>query len=186
MKTIIFDIDGTLTDLWPLERAVLIAMTGRGSTKQIDAAERSNAYKIFRKVSRSKISKGKYRELYDASFFRLSRRGGLPKLERFPTVQWIISNRDNYHFVYATGGLRREALYVLKSFGLSGLFDVANSLDRDNCRYSKRTGIPFKRMKGKFSDCVVVTDTESDCDGARLAGVPCRKIRPRQRLRRLI
>ncbi|PIZ45304.1 hypothetical protein COY32_05415, partial [candidate division WWE3 bacterium CG_4_10_14_0_2_um_filter_41_14] len=63
MKTIIFDIDGTLTDLWPIERSVLISMLGRQSSIQINklkSSGTSNLYAIFNKCSPEKIDKSTF------------------------------------------------------------------------------------------------------------------------------
>ena len=50
MKTIIFDIDGTLADIWPIEKSVLLYMTDRKlekRIKQMKLAGVSDTYRIF-------------------------------------------------------------------------------------------------------------------------------------------
>jgi hypothetical protein len=59
------------------------------------------------------------------------------------------------------------------------IFDIKNSVDKNDCRYSKITGIPFQRIKAKFNDCVLVTDSKKDCIGAQLAKIPYIQVRPR-------
>jgi phosphoglycolate phosphatase-like HAD superfamily hydrolase len=123
MKTIIFDIDGTLTDMSPVEKS---------STWRKD----------------------------------------LPKLKKYPLVKWIIKNRRKYIFVYATGGIKSETLYALKNLGIIKYFDLKNSTDKDNCQFSKKTGIPFRRIKKIYPDCILVTDSKKDCIGAEIAQIP--------------
>ena len=183
MKTIIFDIDGTLTDLWPLERAVLLRMTQGKYEGEIDELKRSglsDTYKIFCKASRCNMSKKKHTILYNKFFADLLKKGNSPKLERYPMVRWILAHRKNYRFVYATGGQFQETLYVLRELALLSCFDVKNSVDKSRCRFSKKTGIPFKKIKKKFDDCLLVTDSQVDGEGAFKAGIEFMKVKPRQ------
>ncbi len=105
----------------------------------------------------------------------------LPKPKKYPLVDWIVKNKNKYRFVYATGGKKPDTLYVLEQLGLINYFDLENSIDKTNYRFSKKTGLPFKKIKAKFPDCFVITDSESDCNGARLAGIKYIKIEPGQR-----
>ncbi len=183
MKTIIFDIDGTLTNMWPIEKSVLLCMTGGNYQNTIEELKKngiSETYKIFLKVSRKKFSKRKYFSLYNKIFRRLR---NLPELEYYPTIDWIKKNQSNYSFVYATGGQKSETEYALKQFGLISFFDLENSVSKSNYRYSKKTGKPFKRIKMKYSDCFLVTDSQTDCEGAKLAKIPYYLIKPGQKLK---
>jgi phosphoglycolate phosphatase-like HAD superfamily hydrolase len=181
MKTLVFDIDGTLTDMWPLERAVLSALF----QKRIDELKSSgwhDTYKMFRSAPR--MSKAEYLARYNSTFSLLLRSKMLPTLKRYPVVRWIVSNRRRYHFVYATGGQKSETRYVLDSLGLIDIFDLKNSLDKSSCAYPKHTGIPLRRIKVKCGDCILITDSPKDRKGAGLAKMPCKLIRPGQRIPR--
>ncbi|KXK08796.1 MAG: Phosphoglycolate phosphatase [Microgenomates bacterium OLB22] len=150
MKTLIFDIDGTLTDMGPIERTieqVVRLRTGR-------------------------VSKKEYQRLYDQVTRRLQKDGLLPKPVAFPLVQWIKKNKTSYRFVYATGGETSESQYILRELGLLDLFDLENSVSATNCRFSKKTGIPFRRIIKKYPDCIVIGDSEKDCQGAEKAKAP--------------
>jgi len=138
MKTIICDIDGTITNMEPIEKVALL------------------------------------------------KSGKLPPPERYPLADWIFINKNKYHFVYATGGQQNETLYVLKSLGLARYFDLRNSISKTNCRFSKKTGIPLRKIKAKFKDCILITDSKDDCRGADLAGIPFILVKPRQKLLNLI
>ena len=127
MKTIIFDIDGTLTNMWPIEKAVLLRLLGRRSENTIDRIRNygiKDTYKIFCKISSKKISEIEYRKAYEKKLQSLLLRNDLPETERYPTVDWILKNKSAYHFVYATGGREGETNYVLNSFGLAKYFDL--------------------------------------------------------------
>ena len=132
MKTIIFDIDGTLTDMSAIENAAFLGVT-------------ENCW---------------------------------PKPNKYPLVDWILRNKNNYNFVYATGGKEKETLYVLESLGLLKYFDIKNSINKSNYRFSKKTGLPFLKIKKKYPDCLLVTDSQDDCIGAKLAKIPYMKIIP--------
>lgn len=176
MKTIIFDIDGTITNMWPIEKSVLLAMTDRKyeqAFERLKRSEISDTYQLFLKVARSKLGKQTYVRWYNRSFSYLLSSGKLPKPAKYPIVDWILTHSDQYHFVYATGGQQRETAYVLEKLGLLGYFDIDNSIDKTRYRFAKKTGRPFARIKSTFGDCVVVTDGQLDCDGATLAQVPC-------------
>lgn len=175
MKTIIFDVDGTLTDMWPIEKSVLLRMTDRKLEKRIEQAKASgisNTYRIFLKFSKRKVSKKKYTDSYNKSFSVLLKSGKLPVPEKYPLANWIFANKNKYHFLYATGGQRLETQYALRQLGLTKYFDLANSVDKTTCRFSKKTGVPFRKIKAKFNDCMLISDSEADCKGARLANVP--------------
>ncbi len=183
MKTIIFDIDGTLTNMWPIEKSVLLYMTKGKFEKEIDLMKSfgvSDTYHIFRKCSRQKITKKKYVDFYNFSLQVLLKGNKLPDLESYPLVKWILINRSNYNFVYTTGGQQSETLYTLNNLGLIQFFDLENSISKTTCRFSKRTGIPFKKIKLKFSDCILISDSKSDCYGASLVNIPYILVKPKQ------
>lgn len=184
MKTIICDIDGTITNMWPIEKSVLLSMTDRKFEQDIDEIKLSgisDTYKIFLKLSNQKISKKKYADFYNQSFSVLLENGKLPAPEKYPIVNWILANKDKYNFVYVTGGQRLETIYVLERLNLLPHFDIDNSIDKNNCHFSKKTGIPFKKIKSKFADSVLISDSKSDVVGATLAQIPFILVQPKQR-----
>lgn len=183
MKTIICDIDGTITSMWPIEKSVLLRMTHKKFEKDIEQMKLSgvsDTYKIFLKFSNKKMSRRKYSDFYNKSFSVLLKKSKLPPLERYPITRWVSVNKNKYHFVYATGGQRLETIYALKNLGLVEYFDITNSVDKTICRFSKKTGVPFRKIKSKFKDCVFISDGEGDCAGAALALVPFVLIKPEQ------
>lgn len=188
MKTIIFDIDGTITNMWPIEKSVLLYLAGKTLGNEIEELKKSgilDTYKIFLKVSGQRITKQKYFKLYDKAFSALLKNGQLPLPKKYPIVRWIIANRAKYHFVYATGGRRAETRYVLRQFGLACCVDFEYSIDKTNCRFSKKTGIPFKKIKSLFKDCLLISDGSEDCDGAMVAGIPFVLVTPEQTVNKI-
>lgn len=180
MKTIICDIDGTITNMWPIEKSVLLFMTEVKFANCLEELKRSgisDLYKLFRKITGYKVRKYQFYKLYNQAFQVLLKENILPKPNRLPLVRWIKRNSNSYIFVYATGGQKLETIYVLESLNIIRFFDLDNSVDKTNCRFSKSTGISFKKIKEKYQDCMLVTDTESDCEGAWKAGIPCKLIK---------
>jgi phosphoglycolate phosphatase-like HAD superfamily hydrolase len=183
MKTIICDLDGTLTDMWPIEKSVLLSMLGKECERKIETLYGSgtkNTYLIFRSISKKKIGKAEYVKKYNRTFRILLRTNQLPTPVAFPIVNWLTENKNNYRFVYATGGQKEEAEYVLKKLKLSQFFDLEKSISKSNCRFSKKTGLVFKKLKRQFPDCFLITDSESDCVGAKRAKIGFIKIKPEQ------
>lgn len=175
MKTIICDIDGTITNMWPIEKSVILYMTDRKFKKDIECMKLSgisDTYKIFLKFSNKKMSKKKYIDFYNKAFSDLLKSDKLPTPEKYPLANWIFNNKEKYRFVYVTGGQQIETYYVLKSFGLAKYFDLTNSVDKTTCRFSKKTGIPFRIIKSKFNDCILISDSKTDCKGADLMKIP--------------
>ncbi len=185
MKTIIVDIDGTITDMWPIEKSVLLLMLGKETKTDIEKLYRlgvRDTYKIFCLISKRKIGKVICRLIYNKNFSLLEDKGQLPSPARYPLVNWIQKNKFQYRFIYITGGQYKETIYVLRCLKLDSIFDLKNSLDKSNYRFSKSTGLPFKKIKKRFQNCVFISDSQNDCDGATKACISFIKIKPRQNL----
>lgn len=185
MKTLIFDIDGTITDSWPIEKAILLFLTEKKFEKEIEknkTAGISDIYRIFCKISPQRIGKKQFYLLYNRGVKKLIVQKSLPTPKKYPLVDWIVANKTNYRFVYATGGQRPETLYILKKFGLLDFFDLKNSIDKTFYRFSKKSGRPFQKIKIKFPNCLLITDSKNDCLGATLAKVPFVKIKSPQKI----
>jgi len=182
MKTIICDIDGTITNMWPIEKSVLLYMINIKFEQKIEQMKSAGItdYDIFLYFSSQKISQKKYIDIYNQSFFILLQSGRLPVPEKYYLVQWIFTQKNKYRFVYATGGQRPETLYVLRSLGLTECFTLEDSIDKTVCRFSKKTGIPFRKIRSKFNDCILISDSKSDCNGAALVQMPFILVKPKQ------
>ncbi len=183
MKTIIFDIDGTLTDMWPIEKAVLLNMLGDSYSNKIDslrAAGITDTYKIFNRLSKEKLRKKKYYFLYNEAFKKLEQNNFIPNLREYPIVNWIRKNGTKYNFIYATGGQQMETDYVLKCLKINSLFDLSRSINKNNYRFSKGSGMPFKKIAKTTNDIILITDSKQDCMGANKANIPYILVQPGQ------
>jgi FMN phosphatase YigB (HAD superfamily) len=174
MKTIICDIDGTLTNMWPIERTVLMRLLSDQNAMKLDrlkSLEVSETYRLFCRITRKRTTKLVYQNLYQQAFEYCKAAKLFPALERYSVVDWIVQNCKKIHFVYATGGQREESLYVLEQLDILQYFDLKHSVDKTSCCFGKRTGIPFKKILRKYPNAVLLTDSESDCLGASKVGL---------------
>lgn len=161
MRTLIFDIDGTLTDMGPIEKSVFEAMAPK---------------------RRPGMNKTALRALYASAFSRLAQAGRLPLPVAYNAVDFIRENASRYCFVYATGARRVEADFVLESLGIIDAFSLEQSVSADDCRFSKQTGIPLKRLKRCFPDSLLITDGLNDIIGAQKVGLPALLLQPNGKL----
>lgn len=179
MKTLIFDIDGTLTDMWPIERAVLQSLVPGVSRSIFDVARKGrDVLSTYKTLTKRKLPKKAFREVYDRKFSALWKCGALPRPVAYPLVEAIKNNQLRFHFVCATGGSEDEARYVLDLLGLKDIFDFTESVSRNSSRFSKKSGVPLRKIWNKYPDSLFVTDSESDVEGARRAGLPAVMIKP--------
>ena len=82
MKTIIFDIDGTLTDMCLIEKAVLNSMTNYKYSKEIEdlKEEISDTFLVYKKVAKNDLNKKDFAAKYNTVFKKLSKQKLLPKI----------------------------------------------------------------------------------------------------------
>lgn len=175
MLTLIFDIDGTLTCMWPIERAVLLAMIGENVRKQLDLQKNlgiNELYSLYCAFSEVILTKTEFYRLYSETFDNLKRNEALPSPQPYNAVQFIKRNPKSFRYVYATGGIKAETEFVLDALGIKRRFDLLNSTSKDNCKYPKRTGIPFQIIQRTLGSCCLISDSETDMEGAVKAGIP--------------
>lgn len=172
MKTILCDIDGTLTNMWPIERAILISLLN--DQVKIDKLYENginDLSKIYNMVSKKKIRKSNYENKHNKAFLKLLKSKKVPDIPKYPLVKWILKNKNNYVFVYATGGQKLKTEYILKKFKILKYFDLKNSVNKTNCRFKKISGLPFKKIKNVYSNILFFTDSNDDVLGAKKAGI---------------
>lgn len=174
MQTLIFDIDGTLTSLWPLERAVLLALCPSATLISLDTlyqTKTKDLYALYKRSSPSPCRKTVFRKMYDTTCHNLWKEGKLPSLSAYPAAVFVKKMYQKYQFLYATGGGQIETEYVLEVLGVKPYFNLRDSVSRTTCRYKKSTGIPFKKIAKLYPDAVLVTDSYDDTVGAKKAGL---------------
>jgi len=187
MLTLIFDIDGTLTDMWPVERAVLVALIPKDKQATLDAlrsAGINDLYILYRKSTRARLGKLAFRNLYREKFDELKTAGLLPNIREYKSVAFIRQNPTAYTYVYATGGLKTEAEFILEKLGIKDIFSLDKSTSKDTCRFSKATGMPFARIKRQLGECCLITDNLTDVMGADRAKIQTIRINPATKLSR--
>lgn len=141
-----------------------------------------DTYTIFNALSKIKLRKFEYGRKYNNKFIILQQQRLLPLPVQYPLVEWILKNKGGYRYVYATGGQAGETAYVLQCLKLGFIFDMSSSLNKSNYPYSKATGLPFRKIMSKFSDCTLITDGEKDCEGAVIVGLKYIQVAPGQKV----
>jgi phosphoglycolate phosphatase-like HAD superfamily hydrolase len=185
MLTLIFDIDGTLTDMWPIERCVLAQIIQKTCIDQINTLKNrgiNDLYTLYCMVTHSRPGKLTFRSRYREAFIQLNANNMLPKPVAYQAVKFISNNQQIYRYVYATGGLKIEAEYILFSFGIDTLFDLKQSISRDTYKYSKLTGLPFRKLNMMLKPSLIIADSKSDRMGATIAKVPVLLLKPNKTL----
>ena len=177
MITIYFDIDGTLTDMWPLEKKVLQSLCQDASLSQLDSVRQVakkdlySAFKLVDKAARSCTLK-QFRTGFAASLDSLVAKQQQPNLVAYPTVCFIKENADKARFCYATGGTAKEAKIVLDCLGIASLFDINRSYSRDNLPYPKNDVRFFKSLQEKTVEpFCFVGDSQLEVSAAIRAGI---------------
>lgn len=183
MRALIFDIDGTLTDLWPLERQILLELLKLRTSQVIDRlhSNQKNPYLIYKKMSKKNDTFANFRRKYKR---KLQSTNQIPNLQVFNTVKFIRKNNDKYVFLYATSSCKLEAELILKKLTTLEFFDLRSSINSDNCAYAKKTGVPFKKIITSYPQSVLITDSKDDAKGAAKANVATLVIKPNARITR--
>jgi phosphoglycolate phosphatase-like HAD superfamily hydrolase len=174
METLIFDIDGTLTEIWPLERAILCNLNLTVMPTELDTLYQSgirDLYVLYKKIATPYISKSEFRKSYDDMCQQLWSKGALPQLTAYTLVEFIKQYANRYQFIYATGGGEVETKYVLNSLGIGQYFNINDSISRNTCKFKKSTGIPLRKILIKYPNSILITDSQSDLSGARKIGM---------------
>jgi phosphoglycolate phosphatase-like HAD superfamily hydrolase len=183
MTTLVFDIDGTLTDLWPLESAVLQVLTGTTEKALAPLRRRSqgNLYAMYLQQTGATTTKTQFRRLYRQAVLALEQARALPAVPSYRAAGFIRANKTKYRFVYLTGGLKCEALYALRSLGILGAFSEELSISSDSYPFSKATGLPLRKIqRAARGPMLVIADGSADKLGADKAGVPILLVEPNQ------
>ena len=186
MPTIIFDLDGTLVDLWPIERATLVAMflklpdcekKLRPTKLNLLKKSRNDLFKIFNslfaKYSDKKISKQRFNKLYDETQRSLIKTKTYPKIKKYIDREPLMRLKNKYTLALVTGSRTQELNYVLEATKLTNIFNKHLIICSDTLKQSKSTGIPFKAIsKRNPGPIVVIGDSDSDKLGAQKEKIP--------------
>jgi len=186
MKTIIFDLDGTLVDLWPVEKTTLVSLitsTSRAkSTEVLPALEllkRSDLslYRMFKNLYKKwgglVITKKEFIKKYDKTQKYLFKKNAYPPIKIYISKNDLRSLSRKYTLALVTGSRCQELQFVLRKTELSKFFIKNQTITSDSVYSSKNTGIPFKRLaKLNKGTAIVIGDSLSDKQGAQKARLP--------------
>lgn len=187
MITLIFDIDNTLVDMWPVERSCLEAMLGKKIQENVKQIFSGDLYAMYCSLATNKVSKREFRDEYKMRFDILQRTNRLPEPAGLQAVNFVKKFQGQYEFIFATGAWLVEIKYALNGVGIFQFFDVQPSIYRDNCRFSKMTGLPFRCIKKQVGGKIMlITDSKSDIIGADKANICSLLLRPNQKLDRVM
>lgn len=180
MKTIIFDLDGTIADLWPLERATLLKFFLKQNSikkelNKLHASGIKNLFTLFQTFSKKNIELFEFEKKYLKNQKQLEKENKIPKLKIFLQPNFL---SEKYNYVLITGSPLSEALLVLKKTGCDKIFSKKNILAKGTYPGSKKTGEPFLIIKKIIGDqAIVIGDSDDDIIGAKIANFNCLKIR---------
>lgn len=186
MATIIFDLDGTLVDLWPIERATLVAMFLKLTDYEkkllptklnLLKKSRNDLFKIFNslfaKYSDKKISRQRFNKLYDEIQRSLIKTKTYPKIKKYIDREPLMRLKNKYTLALVTGSRTQELNYLLKTAKFTDIFIKDLIICSDTMKQPKNTGIPFKAISERNpGPIVVIGDSGSDKLGAQKAKIP--------------
>lgn len=179
-KSILFDLDGTLTDSGPgIRNAVQHALKKYGICETDTAALNRfigpPLYDSFIRFygipqDQAKLGEDYFREYYrDKGIFENSVYDGIPqcleKLKNSGFLLFIATSKPDF-----------MAEKVVNHFGIKKYFDAISGADIEHGITSKKDVIKLlfeRRSDVQPSDCVMVGDREHDVIGAAHFGIPC-------------
>ena len=178
-KTILFDLDGTLTDpALGITNSVAYAL----SKWDITVSDRSELFKFIGPPlldsfaehygfsdSQSRLALKYYREYFtDRGMFENRVYNGIPELLS------ALKSR-NKKLIVATSKPEEFAVRILQHFELDGYFDFIGGASMDETRVKKADVIQYALDSCNIIDrssVVMVGDSHHDIDGAKLCGLP--------------
>ncbi|MCI5493101.1 MAG: HAD hydrolase-like protein [Lachnospiraceae bacterium] len=180
MKTLFFDLDGTLINSEPgITKCVQYALDAFGiEENNMDRLRRfigpplfdsfCKYYDFDEKKAREAVAK--YRERYHVT--------GIYECELYPGVKKELARlkQDGYQIAMASSKPESSCMTILKHFGIDSLFDEVVGATMDGSRDSKIQVLEeaMRRMEIKDrTQAVLIGDTRFDVDGAKQAGMDC-------------
>jgi len=177
MPTIIFDLDGTIANLWPIERITLarIAKEFFGIPEETAYQRLDSAYNaktrslrtLLQRCIEKRISNERFVKLYQNVQAQCIRQKKYPILiPLIPPSTIQECSRENT-LALVTGSYTREAQYVLRVLNIQRYFKKRLIITADDMNVGKESGIPFQQiMKKTKGPWRVIGDSESDKAGA--------------------
>jgi len=179
-QTVLFDLDGTLTDPGEgITNSVAHALRRWG----IEPPEREKLYPFigpplsesFRKYYGFSQEDSETSVTYYREYFAVK---GLFENEVYPGVETLLKKlkESGRRVVLATSKPEEYARKILEHFHLDGFFDLIAGASMDESRNKKGDVIAYALgLLGNppANECVMVGDRKHDVQGARENGIPC-------------
>ena len=176
-KTILFDLDGTLTDSGEgIINCAILALEHFGCP--IPSREAMRVF-VGPPLVDSFIQHGvpadqaeKAVEIYRSRYIPIGKYENTP----YPGIRELLQTlKDQGHTLYvATSKPEGMSIDILEHFGLAGYFDRICGASMDASRSSKEAVIAYLiEQNGRSDNMVMVGDTRFDVIGAKEHGIPC-------------
>ena len=175
-KTILFDLDGTLTDSGEgIINCALLALNHYG----IQVADR-NAMRVFVgpplrdtfiKFGVPEDEAANAIEIYRSRYVPIGAYENVP----YPGIRELLERlkAEGHRLCVATSKPEEMSINILKHFGLDGYFEIICGASLDDSRSSKDKVIEYLLEKtGHQENTVMVGDTKFDVLGAKVHGIP--------------
>lgn len=174
--SILFDLDGTLTDSGPgITKSAYNALVRMG----IDAPQPKDlGFFVGPPLSQTFAQFGMSPEEVDEaiSIFR-ARYTTVGKFENIPYdgIRGLLEKlkRDGYRLFVATSKPETVAVEIMAHFDLAGYFDAICGASLDHSRETKEAVIEYLKAQDCIGNAVMIGDTHFDVLGAKQHGIPC-------------
>lgn len=174
--TVLFDLDGTLTDSGPgITRCVAVAFEQLGyevpEYEQLRTFVGPPLVSSFSSFGMDHDTVEKAIEIFRANYAA----GGKFENRVYDGIPQLLNRlRDQgMHLYVATSKPEPLAREVLAHFGLDGYFDEICGASTDHSRETKEAVISYLLEKVHAENAVMVGDTDYDVIGAHHHGIPC-------------
>lgn len=175
-KTILFDLDGTLTDSGEgIINCALLALNHYG----IEVADR-NTMRVFVgpplrdsfiKFGVPEEEAANAIEIYRSRYVPIGAYENVP----YPGIRELLERlkKDGHKLYVATSKPEEMSINILKHFDLDGYFEIICGASMDASRSTKDKVIAYLLEKtGHQADTIMVGDTKFDVLGAKVHGIP--------------
>ena len=176
MKTVLFDLDGTLTDSGEgIMNCAKLALSHYGITVEDEQALRTFVgpplTETFIKFGVPAEEADHAVEIYRSRYIPIGKFENKP----YPGIRELLARlkAEGYRLYVATSKPETTSVEILEHFDLAKYFDRICGASFDHARHSKALVIAYLlELTGSIGDAVMVGDTAFDVLGAKAHGIP--------------